>query len=65
MEKTKHALLVGPGAEEFAKDNGFEIVSNEELVSPRARRMLEAVLSKSIKASTETGGTTTDQDTKE
>jgi beta-aspartyl-peptidase (threonine type) len=56
MDKTKHVFLAGQGAEDFAKTHGFEIVENADLVTPRAKAQLEAVLAKTAIASTETGG---------
>ncbi len=35
MEKTDHVLLVGTGAEKFAKEQGFEIFDSKMLVLPR------------------------------
>jgi len=55
MERTNHVMLVGEGAEEFAKTQGLEMLDNESLVAPRSRRILELVLSKAIAATTETG----------
>jgi len=56
LETSPHVLLVGDGALEFAKAQGFQIVEGEALVSLRAKAMLDNVLSKRVEASTETGG---------
>ena len=37
MEKTSHVLMVGTGAERFARDAGFSLCAPEALISPRAR----------------------------
>ena len=37
MEKTRHSLLVGQGAEEFAIKCGYDILSPDDLVDPRER----------------------------
>jgi len=55
MEKCKHSLLVGEGAEEFAKTHGFKIVETSSLISSRASAMLKSVLAKKIAPGTETG----------
>jgi len=34
MEKTGHVFLAGPGATEFAADNGFSIRPNEDFITP-------------------------------
>jgi N4-(beta-N-acetylglucosaminyl)-L-asparaginase len=39
MEKTKHVLLVGEGAKQFAIDNGFE---QAELLTPKSKEKWEA-----------------------
>ena len=36
MEETNHVLLVGEGADIFAKEQGFPYVETEELISPNA-----------------------------
>ncbi|CAL8088831.1 unnamed protein product [Orchesella dallaii] len=55
MEKTPHVLLVGDGAEQFAKEHGFPVTvtTSEQLTAPRARNLLERVLAKQTVASTE------------
>jgi L-asparaginase / beta-aspartyl-peptidase len=42
MEKSPHVLLVGPGAEEFALEQGIALVANEYFRTPKRRRQLEA-----------------------
>jgi beta-aspartyl-peptidase (threonine type) len=42
MEKSRHVLLVGPGAEEFALEQGVALVPNEYFRTPERRRQLEA-----------------------
>ncbi len=42
MEKGPHNFLVGPGAEEFARRHGMELVPPEELVVERERARWEA-----------------------
>lgn len=42
MERTPHVLLAGAGAEQFAREQGFEILANE--LSPTARARYEAWL---------------------
>ena len=42
IEATRQVLLAGPGAEEFAREQGFEAIRPEELVVPReAERLRE------------------------
>lgn len=41
MEKTEHVLLVGPGAEEFAKDTGLEIVDPQYFWTEKQQLRLE------------------------
>ena len=41
MEQTNHVLLVGEGADLFAREQGFPFVATEELISPHAREVLE------------------------
>lgn len=40
MEETNHVLLVGEGADIFAREQGFPYVGTEELISPNARDVL-------------------------
>ena len=42
MEKSHHVLLVGPGAEEFALEQGIALVPNEYFRTQERRRQLEA-----------------------
>ncbi len=37
MERSRHILLVGAGAEQFAEENDVPLCSNEELICPRER----------------------------
>ena len=41
MEKTRHNILVGTGAEEFARKIGFEVVGMEALITDAARQAWE------------------------
>jgi L-asparaginase / beta-aspartyl-peptidase len=41
MEKTPHVFLAGDGADEFARQNGLEIVPNEYFHTEHRRRQLE------------------------
>jgi len=40
---SEHTLIVGPGASEFAKEKGFEIVDDSELVTPYEKAALEKI----------------------
>jgi L-asparaginase / beta-aspartyl-peptidase len=42
MEKSRHVLLVGPGAEEFALEEGIPLVPNAYFRTPERRRQLES-----------------------
>jgi beta-aspartyl-peptidase (threonine type) len=42
MEKSRHVLLVGAGAEEFALEEGISLVPNEYFQTPERRQQLEA-----------------------
>jgi len=44
MEKSPHVMLVGAGAEEFAKTQGVEMVPNEYFRTPARQRQLERSL---------------------
>jgi beta-aspartyl-peptidase (threonine type) len=44
MEKTRHVLIAGDGAEEFATKLGVERVPNEYFTTPARRKMLEETL---------------------
>lgn len=46
MEKTRHVLLAGDGAEQFATTVGVQRVPNEYFITPRRQKMLEEYLSK-------------------
>jgi len=41
MEKSRHVLLVGPGAEEFALEEGFALVPNLYFRTPERQSQLE------------------------
>jgi L-asparaginase / beta-aspartyl-peptidase len=41
MEKSRHVLLVGPGAEEFALEEGLPLVPNEYFRTPERERALQ------------------------
>ena len=45
MEKTRHVLLAGDGAEQFATTVGAQRVPNEYFVTPRRQKMLQEYLS--------------------
>ena len=40
MEKTNHVLLVGEGADAFAREQNFPFVDTLDLISPHAREVL-------------------------
>jgi L-asparaginase / beta-aspartyl-peptidase len=44
MDKSPHVMLVGAGAEEFAKLHGVELVPNDYFVTPVRRMQLERLL---------------------
>ena len=44
LDKTDHILLAGPGAEAFARKEGFKTVPIEELLPPRELKRLEALI---------------------
>jgi L-asparaginase / beta-aspartyl-peptidase len=44
MEKTPHVMLIGPGAEEFALDQGMSLVPNSYFYTERRRQQLERAL---------------------
>lgn len=46
MERTRHVLLSGEGADEFARDAGVDVVPNEYFITPARRKMLEDELAK-------------------
>jgi L-asparaginase / beta-aspartyl-peptidase len=37
LEKSEHMMLAGPGAEQFARENGFPLCDSEELITESAR----------------------------
>lgn len=45
MDRSPHVMLVGTGAEEFARSHGIELVSNEYFRTPARQRQLERNLS--------------------
>ena len=60
MERSPHVLLVGEGAEIFAREHGATFVDPHSLVTPRRRVQLEqarATAHKSLDHDEETGGT--------
>ena len=44
MEKSPHVMLVGEGAEDFARDQGVELVSNEYFRTPIRQKQLHRLL---------------------
>ena len=42
MEKSRHVLLVGPGAEEFALEEGIPLVPNEYFRTPERQQQLDS-----------------------
>lgn len=46
MEKTKHSILVGGGAEQFARANGFAEAPRDYMVTPEAQRIWEEKIGK-------------------
>ena len=41
MENSQHVLIIGKGAESFAKSQDIELISPEELITPRSLKRLE------------------------
>ena len=41
MEETSHVLLIGEGAEEFAKTQDHEFVDNEYFLTPKRKEQYE------------------------
>ena len=59
MEKSKHNILVGKGAEEFADKMGIERASDERMILPAARKFYEeniAKINEEIKKQAEEAG---------
>ncbi len=56
MEKSPHVMLVGAGAEEFAKLQGMEMVPNEYFRTPARQRQLERSLRGAIATRERAGG---------
>lgn len=52
MEQTKHLLLVGDGAEAFAKEKGIELLPQEYFITDRRRKELEREKEKQRKKET-------------
>ena len=50
MEASPHVMLSGAGAEEFAAEQGLELVPNEWFITPRRRKELDSVLSGAAQA---------------
>lgn len=44
MEKSRHVMLIGVGAEEFAMQQGVKLVPNDYFITERRRKQLEDVL---------------------
>lgn len=43
MEKSKHVMLIGPGADAFAKEQGLEIVDPKYFETPHRRKAIEEI----------------------
>ena len=41
MEYSKHKILTGKGAMEYAKSNGFVVESNDNMLSPNTKKAYE------------------------
>ena len=48
MEKSPHVMLMGEGAEQFAKQEGFELVDNDYFKTKRRQDQLERVKSRNV-----------------
>ena len=48
MDQSPHVMLVGTGAEDFARSHGIELVSNEYFRTPARQRQLERNLSGAV-----------------
>ena len=46
LEKSKHVLFAGPGAEIFAENNGIELINPETMITDRIRERLAKYLEK-------------------
>jgi L-asparaginase / beta-aspartyl-peptidase len=55
MEKSPHVMLVGAGAEEFAKSQGIELVPNEYFRTPTRQQQLERNLRGAVSRENELG----------
>ncbi|RYY98168.1 MAG: isoaspartyl peptidase/L-asparaginase [Chitinophagaceae bacterium] len=63
MDKTEHVMLIGPGAEKFAKEQGLAIVDPSYFRTERAWRALQRAKSlDSLKAVQQAGGATPKQE---
>ena len=60
MERTPQVYFVGPGAERFAREQGFDPIDNSELVSSRERQLFEEARSSALAGGTAPIGTATD-----
>ncbi|BET67477.1 isoaspartyl peptidase/L-asparaginase [Opitutales bacterium ASA1] len=64
MEDSPHVLLAGRGAEEFATEQGLELVANEYFHTERRRSDLDRVKASAVgKTTTRADGANTDRDT--
>lgn len=50
MEKSKHVLLIGPGADAFAKNQGLEIVSPSYFATEHRRKAIEEIWKREAEA---------------
>ena len=55
MNNTPHVLLVGPGANEFAREKGVPFVPDDELITDFARQALEDYIHGTGEATSEIG----------
>jgi beta-aspartyl-peptidase (threonine type) len=49
MEKSPHVMLIGPGAEEFALEQGVSLMPNSYFVTPRRQEQLQRAIEKENK----------------
>ena len=55
MEKSKHVLLIGPGADAFAKQQGLEIVDPSYFATPERRKEIEDIWKQEAEAKKKRG----------
>lgn len=62
MEASPHVMLVGEGAEAFAREQGQELVTNDYFITPMRRQQLEQIKSREQKTGAVTPGLHLDHD---